>query len=202
MRFAMLSKSSAIALLASVLGPFAPFAAGFALAADLSIPPASKSAKTLQKPAADKRSAQKAALTKADKAKRQDAQRRILTYNLYQDPHFKLNGAMADKRHFGAPHVLDKFGTGFGSSVPAVPLMRPGTRQAAPPELKVAEQESQGIDFGCGDKPFRGRAVTRELTACYKHNVDRSWKTQTYLSREYVEGTQKWGGGLAVRYAY
>ncbi|HYD60830.1 MAG TPA: hypothetical protein VEC35_10770 [Noviherbaspirillum sp.] len=194
----MLSKPSAIALLASVFGPLA---AGVALAADLSIPPTSKSAKALQKPAADKRVAQKAVLAKADKAKRQDAQRRILTYNLYQDPLFKLNGAVTDKRHFGAPHVLDKFGTGFGNSVPAVPSMRP-TRQAALPELKVAEQESLGIDFGCGDKPFRGRAVTKELTACYKHDVDRSWKTQTYLSREYVEGTQKWGGGLAVRYAY
>ena len=196
----MLSKLSAIALLASALGPLA---AAFSHAADLSIPPASKSARqAVNKPAADKRGMQKTALSKAGKAKRNDAQRRIVTYNLYKDPVFKLNGAVADKRHFGAPHVLDKFGTGFGNSVPAAPLLRPGTRLAGAPELKVGEPENAGIDFGCRDKPFRGTAVRKELTACYKHNVDRSWKTQTYLSREYVEGSQKWGGGLAVRYAY
>jgi hypothetical protein len=199
----MLSKPSAIALLAA--SAFGPLAAVSSHAADLTIPPTAKSARPpMQKPAADKRAAQKAQLAKADKAKRNDAQRRIMTYNLYQDPVFKLNGAVADKRHFGAPHVLDKFGTGFGNSVPAGAILRPGTRLAARSEMKLPEPESAGIDFGCGDKPFRSSAATREVTACYKHNVDRSWKTQTYLSREYTEGNQnqKWGGGLAVKYAY
>lgn len=143
----------------------------------------------------------------ANKAKRNDSQRRIVTYNLYRDPVFKLDGAVAEKQHFGqfgAPHVLDKFGTGFGNSVPASPMIRPGTKLAAAPAvaLKLPETENAGIDFGCRDKPFRSSPAIRELTACYKHNVDRSWNTQTYLSREYAEGSQKWGGGLAVRYAY
>lgn len=131
-----------------------------------------------------------------NKARRNDkeAPRRIVTYNLFQDPVFKLNGALADKRQLGLPSAFDRH-------------THPGHAAKAPPNnataLKLPEPESTGVDFGCSDKPFRSSAKTRELTACYKHNVDRSWKTQTYLSREYsTEGSQKWGGGLAVRYAY
>jgi hypothetical protein len=136
-----------------------------------------------------------------NKARRNDkeAPRRIVTYNLFQDPVFKLNGALADKRQLGLPPVFDR----HGHSQP----IHPGHAVKAPQNnvtaLKLPEPETAGIDFGCNDKPFRSAAKTRELTACYKHNVDRSWKTQTYLSREYsTEGSQKWGGGLAVRYAY
>lgn len=129
----------------------------------------------------------------AGKNRRNDkeASRRIVAYNLFHDPVFKLNGALADKRQLG--HALDRL-----SLAP-----KPAEKPAASSALKLPETESAGIDFGCGDKPFHSSAKTRELTACYKHNVDRSWKTQTYLSREYsTEGSQKWGGGLAVRYAY
>lgn len=134
------------------------------------------------------------------KARRNDkeAPRRIVTYNLFQDPVFKLNGALADKRQLGAPPVFDR----HGHSHPGLSAKASGT-PANVTALKLPEPESAGIDFGCNDKPFRSSAKMRELTACYKHNVDRSWKTQTYLSREYsAEGSQKWGGGLAVRYAY
>ena len=131
----------------------------------------------------------------AGKSRRNDkeAPRQIVTYNLFQDPVFKLNGALADKRQLGVPHAADR--------VSLAP--RAAQSPSASSALKLPEPESAGIDFGCSDKPFRSGARTRELTACYKHNVDRSWKTQTYLSREYTtEGSQKWGGGLAVRYAY
>ncbi|WP_420473908.1 hypothetical protein [Noviherbaspirillum sp. ST9] len=127
-----------------------------------------------------------------------EAPRRIVTYNLFQDPVFKLNGALADKRQLGMPPAFDRHGhsrPGLAAKVSAAPVNVP--------ELKLPEPESAGVDFGCSDKPFRNRAKTPELTACYKHSVDRSWKTQTYLSREYTtDGTQKWGGGVAVRYAY
>lgn len=135
---------------------------------------------------------------KVSKARRNDkeAPRRIVTYNLFQDPVFKLNGALADKRQLGAPHATDKYAQLGNALRPA-----PNPIHASP--LKLQEPEISGLDFGCGDKPFRPGANMREVTACYKHNVDRSWKTQTYLSREYnAEGSQKWGGGLAVRYAY
>lgn len=131
-----------------------------------------------------------AAKAQAGKFRRNDkeASRRIIAYNLFHDPVFKLNGALADKRQLG--HTADR-----GSLAP-----KPAAASTA---LKLPETESAGVDFGCDDKPFRNSAKRRELTACYKHNVDRAWKTQTYLSREYsTEGAQKWGGGLAVRYAY
>ena len=125
-----------------------------------------------------------------------EAARRIVTYNLFHDPVFKLNGALADKRQLGAASALER-------QAPPVAVPKPATTAADTGPLKLAEPEVSGIDFGCSDKPFRSSAKARELTACYKHNVDRAWKTQTYLSREYsTEGSQKWGGGLAVRYAY
>jgi hypothetical protein len=142
-----------------------------------------------------KRDMRKAGKAQAGKSRRndKDAQRQIVTYNLFQDPVFKLNGALADKRQLGVPHAADR-----GSLAP-----RGAPLPSASPALKLPEPESAGIDFGCRDKPFRSRSKAPELTACYKHNVDRSWKTQTYVSREVnADGTQKWGGGLAVRYAY
>jgi hypothetical protein len=42
----------------------------------------------------------------------------------------------------------------------------------------------------------------RELTACYVHNHDKGWKTQTYLSKEFTDRSSSWGGGLAVGFAY
>ena len=136
------------------------------------------------------------------KARRNDkeATRKIVTYNLFQDPVFKLNGALADKRQLLTSPVFDRLG--HSHAVHPVPASKPAESPAGASALKLQEPESAGIDFGCRDKPFRNRVNPRELTACYKHNVDRSWKTQTYLSREYADGSQKWGGGLAVRYAY
>ncbi|RZI40882.1 hypothetical protein EGT07_21535 [Herbaspirillum sp. HC18] len=130
---------------------------------------------------------------KADKTKRREKeiQRKIVTYNLYHDPVFKLNGAIADKRHFGAPLAANRFGSGL-------------PRPASTPALKLEEQqESAGIAFGCRDNPFPASSNAKEVTACYKHTVDKAWKTQTYVSREYnADGTQRWGGGLSVKYAY
>jgi len=170
--------ASAIALLAaSSFAAFAIFAAAPCRAADAGIGhKAGKQAKPVS------------AASRTGKGRRsgKEASRRIVTYNLFQDPQFKLKGALADKRQLG---------------VPPVPVLQPANG-ADKNVLKLQEPETSGIGFGCSDKPF-GNAKTRELTACFKHNVDRSWKAQTYVSREYnPEGGQKWGGGMAVRYAY
>lgn len=136
----------------------------------------------------------------AAKAKRndKDGQRQIVTYNLFQDPVFKLNGALTDKRQLGLPAK----GVGHAPLIQASPFYKPPLGPAKATDLRLQEPETAGIDFGCNDKPFRTSAAAREVTACYKHSMDRSWKAQTYLSREYTEGSQKWGGGLAVKYAY
>ena len=182
----MPSTPFAIALLAA--STFAAFAAMPCRAADLSIGP--KAGKQ-----ADARGARKGPAGKARRNDK-DAPRKIVTYKLFQDPVFKLNGTLADKRQLDVPPVFERLGQGH-------PVLKaPANAASQAGALKLQEPESTGIDFGCGDKPFRSGARTRELTACYKHNVDKSWKTQTYLSREYTEGSQKWGGGLAVRYAY
>jgi len=170
--------ASAIALLAaSSFATFAMFAAAPCRAADTGI---GHKAGKQAKPAS--------AASRAGKGRRsgKEASGRIVTYNLFQDPEFKLKGALADKRQLGGAPV---------------PVLQPGS-VADRNALKLQEPDTSGIGFGCSDRPF-GNAKTRELTACYKHNVDRSWKAQTYVSRETTaEGNQKWGGGMAVRYAY
>lgn len=141
---------------------------------------------------------------KQDKAKRPDKEgrRRIVTYNLYHDPVFKLSGAISDRSRLGQPPQPPqaRFGSASGAAFARSDSPPPGT-----PLLKLQEPESSGIAFGCRDKPqpaLPKPAKVRELTACYKHNVDRAWKAQTYLSHEYADGTQRWGGGMALRYAY
>lgn len=198
----MLSTLSAIALLAA--STFAALAAAPSHSADMPLS-VKYSKQASARPSVDKRAGQRTgARVQGDKAKRleKEAQRRIVTYKLYQDPVFKLNGALTDKRQPVAPMVLDRFPSVPAHSVALGPAAREGGRPANATALKLQEPESAGIDFGCSDKPFRGSGITRELTACYKHSVDRSWKAQTYLSREYTEGSPKWGGGLALRYAY
>lgn len=165
---------------------------------------AGKKANAASSRRSDARDAPKSQAARMARRNDKEAPRRIVTYNLFEDPVFKLNGALADKRQLLAPPAFDR----LGQTHVIQPLAPRPSGQPAATALKLQEPESTGIDFGCGDKPFRTGATTRaaatprELTACYKHNVDRSWKTQTYLSREYTEGSQKWGGGLAVRYAY
>ncbi|HZW20992.1 hypothetical protein [Noviherbaspirillum sp.] len=170
--------ASAIALLAaSSFATFAIFAAAPCRAADAG---AGYKAGKQAKPASA------AAHAGTGRRSGKEASRRIVTYNLFQDPEFKLKGALADKRQLG---------------VAPVPALQPANA-ADKNVLKLQEPDTSGIGFGCSDKPF-GNAKTRELTACYKHSVDRSWKAQTYVSRETTaEGNQKWGGGMAVRYAY
>lgn len=190
-RIAMPTTPSAIVLV--VASTFAAFAAAPCRAIESGS--AAKAGRQLDSSAFKRGDARNTGKAQAGKSRRNDkeAPRRIVTYNLFQDPVFKLNGALADKRQLGVPPAFDRLSLApKAAETPAV--------SAA---LKLPEPESAGIDFGCSDKPFRNRAKTRELTACYKHNVDRSWKTQTYVSHEYsTDGNQKWGGGLAVRYAY
>lgn len=174
--------SFAAALGAAVLVP--------AAAADLSIP---RLTAAVRKPAP----APKQAKDKPRRAQRdeREAQRKIVTYKLYHDPVLRLNGALGASGQAGMPQSLVARGAAAGAAMP-----RP-----APPAmagLRLKEPEIEGIDFGCSDKPFRGSGIKRELTACFRHSVDGSWKAQTYVSREITESSQKWGGGLAVRYIY
>lgn len=127
--------------------------------------------------------------------------RKILTYSLFQDPLFRLDGA-ADKRRFDMANRVNGLGSGLGNTVS--PLPASGTvntpSRAASETAPVAD--NSGIAFGCRERPFGSSALRRELTACFRHNVDKSWKAQTYVSRGYADGNQNWGGGLSLAYAY
>ena len=137
---------------------------------------------------------------KAEKARQSEknAQRTIVTYNLFHDPVFKLNGAVADKRQFIAPNR-----PGMGPAYPAMVNPLPGAAgKAALGALIKDEADNAGTAFGCRERPFSTPSSRREVSACFALQIDKSWKTQTYVTKGYAEGSQTWGGGLALGYHY
>lgn len=151
-------------------------------------------------------------IVQASKGKRAEKgrQRKIRTYSLFNDPVFKLAGAVTDKRHFGAlpggatPGIAG-LGSGFGYSMPAGMAAMPpnGTpRGPAGPALKMETADSAGLEFGCREKAFSPGPVRLGVTACYRHKLDKSWKTQTFVSKGIADGGRDWGGGLSVSYAH
>jgi hypothetical protein len=126
--------------------------------------------------------------------------RKIVTYKLFHDPVFKLNGAIADKRYFAAIHGVNGFGAGPGYILPGGLMSSPDNAPVV--ALSAEDPGLAGLGFGCREKSFSASPVRREMTACYGHKLDKSWKTHTYVSKEFSEGRQNWGGGLALGYAY
>lgn len=132
-------------------------------------------------------------------------QRRIVTYSLLREPRSRLGGGLADHRRVDMTerwksHGPAPLGTGYGQA--GMPNTTPAMTPARTASLLPAEQDNEGIAFGCRERPFASSVVRRELTACFRTSVDRSWKAQTYVSRGYTEGMQVWGGGLTLAHDY
>lgn len=143
----------------------------------------------------DKRSG----VNKKDRKKNQSTQaekdrQRIITYSLFRDPLSRVHVA-AGHRQIERLAVL---------GAPPVPqsVQQPATKSARAETLRSDEPDTAGIAFGCRERPFSAGMNKRELAACFRHNVDRSWKAQTYVSRGYADGIPTWGGGLSLAYDY
>jgi hypothetical protein len=138
--------------------------------------------------------------------KRVEKKRRhkISTYSLLNDPSFKhgtgLNGKSKPGSHSGMG-----LGTGVDYTVPAgtAPVQQKNVPGATPgPGYKLDADNAAAPSFDCRDKPANTSPGRREMTACFVHKLDKSWKTQTYVSRRSADGNSGWGGGLAVGYDY
>lgn len=136
--------------------------------------------------------------------------RKIRTYNLFHDPLFRLSGAMDGKVSPGSrtdaatPVALAGLGTGFGHGIGVTPGMLDRTSPAPLRTrlLKVEAQESDGLEFGCTEKAFVADPNRLGVSACYRSNLDKSWRTQTFLMKGIADGGRDWGGGLSVSYAH
>ena len=168
------------------------------LASDLSIAAASVT-KPARPPA--KNINRKAA--KAEKAPRprKTRPRKIVTYNLFHDPEFKLRGAVTDKRHFGTSPHINGLGTGFGYTI-GRPVSKPLDSPLLASAFKPEVADSADSTFNCREKSVNTDLTLRELTACYRLEFDKSWKAQPYVSRQRSDSGQKWGGGISFNYAY
>lgn len=170
-------------------------------AADLSIPRASvaggSSAATTTKYAVSGTKPHSRHSTRMKKQQRADKTRRqrIVTYNLFGDPVFKLPGAVNDKRQF-AP---------LGGAAGSVAGYVPSAASTMPPGGLLSRDEadgSAGIAFDCRDNPGGTHAIPRRVTACYKAQLDKGWQTQTYVSKGFAANKSDWGGGVSVMYAH
>jgi hypothetical protein len=110
---------------------------------------------------------------------------RIVAYTLFGDPLFKLPGAVRDKRQLGVVSNTD-----FPVSADALPGLAHGS------------SAKTGLAFDCREKPGYAGALPRRVTACYKVQLDKFWKTQTYLSKGINDSNSDWRGGVAVSYAH
>ncbi len=142
--------------------------------------------------------------TNKEMSKRADKerQRKIVIYNLFHDHVFKLGGAATDKRHFGAINAGIPLGAGFGHALTASAAPTLPTSVPVGPTLKVDSDDNVGIAFDCLEKPLGSSPIRRSFTACYKQKLDKSWRTQTYVSGGRLDGNLSWGGGLAFGYDY
>jgi hypothetical protein len=162
-----------------VLGETSARAADLALVAKphrhASVPPKAASAKRLEKP----------------------HHRGITTYRLYDDPAFKLRGALAERRQFP---LSDRFigPTNLGAvsaSVTPAGSAYPGSM------LDASQTNDDATALNCWTQAPASIPRVRGLTACYRQPVDKGWSTQTYVSRVSTGGRPDWGGGVALSFA-
>lgn len=187
---------SALALTAScALGMLPP---PMTFAADLTIAATSVSS---QKRSARPEARQAANGAKNRKRAEKNRQPKISTYSLLKDPAFRHGTGISGKPRFGAADGMG-LGTGIEYVNPENASPRvPDTPSSSLLKIKTDPAMSTG-SFDCRDKAGSPAPGRREMTACYVHKLDKSWKTQTYVSKRSADGNTAWGGGLAVWYDY
>jgi hypothetical protein len=167
---------------------------------------------TQNKPDAERLSAakkinKKDGVTKVEKAKRRQLsdRRDKLAYPSVSDPLYALTGTARHKDHFKTMHYRIERGIAIGYLDSL--SQSPGTRSNGPAAssgsaYQANATDSAGVAFDCRGRTSSTDTTPRELTACYVHKHDKSWKSQTYLSRKFLDGGSGWGAGLAIGYAY
>lgn len=129
-----------------------------------------------------------------------------ITHNLFDGTRFKLRDvANSSNPPFGILYRDKRLGSGLSdtgsmASISAQPKTLLNSSDGTGQKTEAAN--GAGITSDCRGKTAPIIGVHRELTACYTHNHDKGWKTQTYLSKGFADRSSGWGGGLAVGFAY
>jgi hypothetical protein len=209
----MLITRSALALTATfMLGPFIGMP-GYA--ADLTIANVREvSQKGAKRDRPEAAKGPNSAQISANSGKRAEKKQRknITTYNLLANPAFKHGTGVSGKARFGAANGMG-LGTGIDYIPPhSTPPVQPNGVSNTPfssgykgdldKTVKTASNNTPSASADCREKFSSVGPNRRDMTACFVHQLDRSWKTQTYVSRRSADGNNAWGGGLAVGYDY
>lgn len=123
--------------------------------------------------------------------------RRIAAYKLFRDPQFKLEGVITDRRQLDA---ITRSGAAYASAARRMPASHTSATGIPQSAFKTSQQDATGLDFNCHEKILSPSIANRETSACYQYELSKTWKAQTYVSRQRTEGN--WGGGLSLGFAY
>lgn len=131
-----------------------------------------------------------------------------ITHHLFDGTRVKFRDDISSHTPFDIPFRGRRLGTGLNDTgmttqTSEQPKQPPNTLPGI--GQKADATNSAGISSDCRGKTAHPIGTYRELTACYVHNHDKGWKTQTYLSKGLSSdrsSSSNWGGGLAVGFDY
>jgi hypothetical protein len=173
-----------------------------AVAADLTIP--NGAAVTQKRANTGRPQASKAQKTAPGRKRTEKKSRnKISSYNL-SAPGLKHGTRISGKTGFGPGNGSIGLGTGLDTKSSGGSSLGPNNLSATPlgTGFKADTANNTGGNADCRETPAKAGPRRREMTACFVHKLDKSWKTQTYVSRRSADGNTGWGGGLAVGYDY
>jgi len=125
---------------------------------------------------------------------------KILTYSLSGAPALLPPAAAAGIGRFPAvpATAMPALGlSGIAARDPAVPH----AGESAGRPARSGLTDGAGLAFDCRDRAG-APGFPRRFTACYRHQLDKAWKAQTYVSKGLLDGSSGWGGGVVVVYAH
>lgn len=149
------------------------------------------------------------------------------TYNIYNSGAYRLGVDLTAKIKFGTANRDTGLGTGkndygiqmdvyknydpwtlFGSvgytvtgSSELIPLNNAFNARVGG-VYTLSNANSAGLTFDSREKESPTNPVQRELIAFFSHNINKTWKMQSYLLKGFSIGSPDWGGGISVTNTY
>jgi len=161
-------------------------------ASDITIGPRAYIADGMQTGVQNKKAGQSTSEKKIAPHRRTRA-RKIFIYSLFNEPLLKPGFNAASQAQSDAASIMKKAGVGFGGFMQ-------GATISDPQKSIFTISENTDMAFDCREKSLN--PLQRELTACYVHRVDKTWKARTYVTKGLVDNIPVWRGGLSVDYVY
>lgn len=67
---------------------------------------------------------------------------------------------------------------------------------------RFSARQDEALSFGCRRRALAGVVKSRDMSACFAGDMDKSLKAHTYVSKGVSHGRENWAGGVVLDYAY